>query len=89
MTTSFSYTEPLAIETDIFSLLRVPKYENILTNAAAAIATMAIVYNGISGKLFYNPNIAAAGFGGGTSDGQFAQLTAGLNLTHNDFIVTA
>jgi hypothetical protein len=57
MTTSFSYTEPLAIETDIFSLLRVPKYENISTNAAAAIATTAIVYNGISGKLFYSSNL--------------------------------
>jgi hypothetical protein len=50
---------------------------------------MAIVYNGISGKLFYNPNLMAAGFGSGsTSDGYFAQLTTGLNLTHNDFIVT-
>jgi hypothetical protein len=43
----------------------------------------------VDGKLFYNPNLAAAGFGGGTSDGYFAQLTAGLNLTRNDFIVTA
>jgi hypothetical protein len=49
---------------------------------------MAIVYNGVSGKLFYNPNLMTAGFGGGTSDGQFAQLNAGLSLTHNDFIVT-
>jgi hypothetical protein len=30
----------------------------------------------------------AAGLGGGNSD-YFAQLTAGINLTHNDFIVTA
>jgi hypothetical protein len=30
----------------------------------------------------------AAGFGGGNS-GYFAQLTPGINLTHNDFIVTA
>jgi hypothetical protein len=48
MTTSFSYTEPLAIETDIFSRLRVPKYENISTNVAAAMVATAIVYNGIS-----------------------------------------
>ena len=48
---------------------------------------MAIVYNGIDGKLFYNPNLMAAGFGG-TGDGYFAQLTTGLNLTYNDFTVT-
>ncbi|WP_310413075.1 hypothetical protein [Chamaesiphon sp. OTE_8_metabat_110] len=29
ITTSLSYTEPLAIETDIFFPLRVPKYDNI------------------------------------------------------------
>ncbi len=89
MTTSFSYTEPLAIETDILSRLRVPKYDNISTNLAAATAGTAIVYNGVDGKLFYNPNLMAAGFGGGTSNGYFVQLNAGLSLTHNDFIVTA
>jgi hypothetical protein len=88
MTTLFSYTEPLAIERIYPSRLRVPKYDNISTNVAAVMAATAIVYNGISGKLFYNPNLMAAGFGG-TSDGYFAQLTTGLNLTHNDFIVTA
>jgi hypothetical protein len=84
----FSHLEPLAIKTDIFSRLRIPKYENISTNVAAATAGTAIVYNGVDGKLFYNPNLMAAGFGGGTSNGYFAQLNAGLNLTHNDFIVT-
>ncbi len=71
------------------SVLTAANFSTVTTDAAAATATTAIVYNGISGKLFYNPNLAAAGFGGGNSDGQFAQLTAGLSLTHNDFIVTA
>jgi RHS repeat-associated protein len=70
------------------SVLTAANFSTVTTDAAAAIATTAIVYDGISGKLFYNPNLMTAGFGGGTSDGQFAQLTAGLNLTHNDFLVT-
>jgi Ca2+-binding RTX toxin-like protein len=71
------------------SVLTAANFSTVTTDAAAATAMTAIVYNGISGKLFYNPNLSAAGFGGGTSDGQFAQLNAGLSLTHNDFIVTA
>jgi Ca2+-binding RTX toxin-like protein len=71
------------------SVLAAANFSTVTTDAAAATAGTAIVYNGISGKLFYNPNLVAAGFGGGTSDGYFAQLNAGLSLTHNDFIVTA
>jgi RHS repeat-associated protein len=70
------------------SVLTAANFSTVTTDAAAATAGTAIVYNGISGKLFYNPNLMTAGFGGGTSDGYFAQLNAGLNLTHNDFIVT-
>jgi Ca2+-binding RTX toxin-like protein len=70
------------------SVLAAANFSTVTTDAAAATAGTAIVYNGIDGKLFYNPNLAAAGFGGGTSNGYFAQLSAGLNLTHNDFIVT-
>ena len=88
MTASVGFIELLAIETNIFSPLRVPKYDDISTDVAAAMAATAIVYNGINGKLFYNSNLNVAGFGGGTSDGHFAQLTARLNLTHNDFTVT-
>jgi hypothetical protein len=64
-----------------------PNFSTVTTDAAAATAGTAIVYNGIDGKLFYNPNLMTAEFGG-TSDGYFAQLTTGLNLTHNDFILT-
>jgi large repetitive protein len=71
------------------SLLAAANFSTVTTDAAAATAATAIVYNSADGKLFYNPNLAAAGFGGGTSDGQFAQLTAGLNLTYKDFTVTA
>jgi Bacterial Ig-like domain/RTX calcium-binding nonapeptide repeat (4 copies) len=71
------------------SLLAAANFSTVTTDAAAATAASAIVYNSVDGKLFYNPNLAAAGFGGGSSNGHFAQLIAGLNLTHNDFIVTA
>jgi serralysin len=69
--------------------LAAANFSTVTTDAAAATAASAIVYNSVDGKLFYNPNLSAAGFGGGSSDGYFAQLTAGLNLTHNDFILTA
>jgi glycerophosphoryl diester phosphodiesterase len=69
------------------SVLAAANFSTVTTDAAAATAGTAIVYNGVDGKLFYNPNLAATGFGG-SSNGYFAQLSAGLNLTHNDFIVT-
>jgi Ca2+-binding RTX toxin-like protein len=70
------------------SVLAAANFSTVTTDAAAATAGTAIVYNGVDGKLFYNPNLMAAGFGGGTSNGYFAQLNAGLSLTYNDFIVT-
>jgi large repetitive protein len=70
------------------SVLAAANFSTVTTDAAAATAGTAIVYNGVDGKLFYNPNLMAAGFGVGTSNGYFAQLNAGLSLTYNDFIVT-
>jgi hypothetical protein len=45
-----------------------------------------IVYNSVSGQLFYNQNGSAAGFGSG---GLFATLTGAPILTASDFILQA
>jgi Ca2+-binding RTX toxin-like protein len=45
-----------------------------------------IVYNSVSGQLFYNQNGSAAGFGSG---GLFANLTGAPILTASDFILQA
>ena len=55
----------------------------VTSDTAAAIATSAIVYNSSNGKLFYNADLNANGFG--SNGGQFAQITTGLALTSNDF----
>jgi Ca2+-binding RTX toxin-like protein len=62
-------------------------FMTVTTDAAAATAAKAIVYNSANGHLFYNANLATTGFG--TNGGQFAQLTAGLNLTNTDFSLIA
>jgi Ca2+-binding RTX toxin-like protein len=59
----------------------------VTTDAAAATANKAIVYNSANGHLFYNANLATSGFG--TNGGQFAQLATGLNLTNTDFSLIA
>jgi Ca2+-binding RTX toxin-like protein len=68
-------------------VLAASDFSTVTTDAAAAIAATALVYNSVDGKLFYNPNLTGAGFG--SNGGQFAELTAGLNLTYKDFTVTA
>jgi serralysin len=62
-------------------------FMTVTTDAAAATANKAIVYNSANGHLFYNANLATSGFG--TNGGQFAQLAAGLNLTNTDFSLIA
>ena len=69
------------------SVLTASEFSTVTTDPAAATAATALVYNSVDGKLFYNPNLVAAGFG--SNGGQFAELTAGLNLTYKDFTVTA
>jgi Ca2+-binding RTX toxin-like protein/protocatechuate 3,4-dioxygenase beta subunit len=59
-------------------------FSTVTTDAAAALAATAIVYNSANGKLFYNSDLTTAGFGKG---GQFAQLDPALNLNKNDFNV--
>ncbi|MEH2072114.1 MAG: Ig-like domain-containing protein [Nostoc sp.] len=52
----------------------------------AGISTAKIVYDSVSGELFYNQNGSAAGYGSG---GLFATLTGAPTLTGSDFIVQA
>jgi hypothetical protein len=52
----------------------------------AATSTAKIVYDAVSGQLFYNQNGSAAGFGNG---GLFATLSSALTLIGSDFIVQA
>jgi Ca2+-binding RTX toxin-like protein len=56
----------------------------VINNAAAATSTALITYSAGSGKLFYNENGAAAGFGTG---GDFAVLQGTPTLTAGDILV--
>ena len=56
-----------------------------ITNLGA-LSNAVIVYDRMTGQLFYNQNGSAAGFGSG---GQFAQLTGAPSLTASDFIIQA
>ncbi|MDZ7953585.1 choice-of-anchor D domain-containing protein [Nostoc sp. DedQUE09] len=51
-----------------------------------ALSNAVIVYDRMTGQLFYNQNGSAAGFGSG---GQFAQLTGAPYVTGSDFIIQA
>ncbi|MDZ8082075.1 MAG: calcium-binding protein [Nostoc sp. DcaGUA01] len=50
------------------------------------ISSAKIVYDAVNGRLFYNENVTAPGFGSG---GQFATLTGAPNLSASDFIIQA
>ncbi|MCC5656776.1 hypothetical protein LC608_07210 [Nostoc sp. XA010] len=52
----------------------------------AATSTAKIIYDAVSGQLFYNQNGSAAGFGSG---GLFASLTGAPTLSASDFVVQA
>ncbi|MEH1940664.1 MAG: hypothetical protein V7L01_10655 [Nostoc sp.] len=56
-----------------------------ITNSAGT-STAKIVYDAVSGQLFYNQNGSAAGFGSG---GLFATLTGAPTLTVSDFVLQA
>ncbi|MEH2183177.1 hypothetical protein [Nostoc sp.] len=56
-----------------------------VTNLGQA-STARIVYNPVTGQLFYNQNGSAEGFGNG---GQFATLVGAPNLSISDFIIQA
>ncbi|WP_392533638.1 beta strand repeat-containing protein [Nostoc sp. C117] len=54
--------------------------------SSAGTSTAKIVYDAVSGHLFYNQNGSAAGFGSG---GLFATLTGAATLTASDFVLQA
>ncbi|MDZ8223554.1 MAG: calcium-binding protein, partial [Nostoc sp. ChiVER01] len=54
--------------------------------SSAATSTAKIIYDAVSGQLFYNQNGCAAGFGSG---GLFATLTGAPTLSASDFVVQA
>ncbi|ACC83711.1 beta strand repeat-containing protein [Nostoc punctiforme] len=56
-----------------------------ITSSGAA-TTAKIIYDAVSGQLFYNQNGSAAGFGSG---GLFAIISGAPNLTATDFIIQA
>ena len=56
-----------------------------ITSSGAA-STAKIIYDAVSGQLFYNQNGSAAGFGNG---GLFATLTGAPTLSASDFVVQA
>ncbi|MCU0568611.1 MAG: hypothetical protein MUF49_18690 [Oculatellaceae cyanobacterium Prado106] len=67
--------------------LAATEFASVLSDAAAGVSSAKIVYNSVTGNLFYNADGAAAGFGGG---GQFATLTGSPDtLSGSDFVVTA
>ena len=53
---------------------------------SAGTSTAKIVYDAVSGQLFYNQNGSAAGFGNG---GLFATLSGAPTLTASDFVLQA
>jgi len=62
----------------------VAEFEAVTSDTAAATSDAAIVYNSNNGKLFYNPDGSAAGFGSG---GLFATLNNKAQLEANDFVL--
>ncbi|NEP46750.1 MAG: calcium-binding protein, partial [Okeania sp. SIO2H7] len=67
-----------------FGFSVVAEFEVVTSDTAAATSDASIVYNSNNGKLFYNPDGSAAGFGGG---GLFATLNNNAQLTANDFVL--
>ncbi|MBD2153421.1 Ig-like domain-containing protein [Leptolyngbya sp. FACHB-16] len=66
------------------SNLKVNQFATVSTNAAAATASAAVVYNTSNGQLFYNTNGTAAGFGTG---GALAILQNAPTLNRMDVLV--
>ena len=62
------------------------EFAKVSSNTAVAISGADIVYNTVTGELFYNQNGTATGFGTG---GKFAVLSNKPNLTENQFIIQA
>jgi trimeric autotransporter adhesin len=78
--TIFGLTAGVALATDAVKI--------VATDLAGGASSGSIVYNSVTGGLFYNADGATAGFGG--TGGQFATLRAGLTtLSSVDFLAIA
>ncbi|MEH1877267.1 MAG: calcium-binding protein [Nostoc sp.] len=62
------------------------KKSDFQITSSGAASTGKIIYDAVSGQLFYNQNGSAAGFGSG---GLFATLTGAPTLSASDFVVQA
>ncbi|MGB6297200.1 MAG: calcium-binding protein [Rivularia sp. (in: cyanobacteria)] len=60
-------------------------FAEVTSDAVAAISGAAIVYNSDNGKLFYNQNGTAGGFGAGA---HFATLSGSPDIAATDFLIT-
>ena len=90
----FSQSDKIVLSRTTFGLTSVigsgfsdrEEFAVVRQDAAAAATNAKIVYSRNSGKLFYNSNGAAAGFGLG---GQFAVLPKAVALNSNQFAIEA
>ncbi|WP_229452771.1 hypothetical protein [Nostoc sp. CHAB 5715] len=62
------------------------KKSDFKITSSGATSTAKIIYDAVSGQLFYNQNGSVAGFGSG---GLFATLTGSPTLSASDFVVQA
>lgn len=79
-----TFTSLNSVAGDGFSVLS--EFAVVKTDGAASINKAEIVYNSTNGKLFYNPNGTANGYGEG---GYFAVLTGTPTLARSSFILQA
>ena len=84
--TDFAANDELRLSRATFGLtgagtLSASDFATVTSNGAASLSTAEIVYNSNNGRLFFNPNGGAAGFGAG---GQFALLQNQFALNNTD-----
>lgn len=79
-----TFTSLNSVAGDGFSVLS--EFAVVNTDGAASTSKAEIVYNSTNGKLFYNPNSVASGYGEG---GYFAVLTGFPALARGHFILQA
>ena len=89
--TDFTYGgrefDKIVLDKDVFTKLKTKKlsFAKVKGAKAAKLSKALVVYDSKSGSLFYNSNAASRGFG--SDSGKFAQLSSGLALTGQSFIV--
>ncbi|MBW4657392.1 MAG: hypothetical protein KME15_01865 [Drouetiella hepatica Uher 2000/2452] len=77
----------IVLDRDIFTKLKTKKlsFAKVKGAKAARLSKALVVYDSRSGSLFYNSNAASRGFG--SDGGKFAQLSSGLPLSIQSFLV--